>query len=237
MTELRVHKLERNAYNFIHGTFGREQGRSEQICVQSVDGALYFINDEHILFKIQLADYLVPGPMLYAQDIDSVVIANSNMEIECYNYHSMKAFTNNDLERQKESQAKEELKSKIDPTWTTNIGEQARQMRFHSNRYSRQNDIVVLGEQTLFVLVEHGGGIRFQKRYSFTPSCFIAYNLQRPGADLYVPPDQTPDQVLANAGTNRFGGLATPGFMSLIASFEGYLMVYKDIKLAWTTKM
>ena len=28
-----------------------------------------------------------------------------------------------------------------------------------------------------------------------------------------------------------------PGFMSLIGSFEGYLMVYRDIKLAWTTKL
>jgi len=81
--------------------------------VQSVDGAIYFINDEAVLFKIQLADYLVPGPMLFAQNIDSIVIANSNMEIECYNYHSMKAFTNNDLERQKESQAKDEVKSKM----------------------------------------------------------------------------------------------------------------------------
>ena len=32
-------------------------------------------------------------------------------------------------------------------------------------------------------------------------------------------------------------GLATPGFMTLMGSFEGYLMVYKDTKLAWTTKM
>ena len=25
--------------------------------------------------------------------------------------------------------------------------------------------------------------------------------------------------------------------MTMIASFEGYLMIYKDTKLAWTTKM
>ena len=31
--------------------------------------------------------------------------------------------------------------------------------------------------------------------------------------------------------------ITTPGFMSLIGSFEGYLNIFKDIKLAWTTKL
>jgi len=101
MTDLNAHKLERNAFNFIHGHFGTDQGQCEQVCVQSVDGALYFISDELILFKIQLADYLVPGPMVYAPTTDCVIIANTNLEIESYNYQSMKAFTNNDIEEQK----------------------------------------------------------------------------------------------------------------------------------------
>ena len=29
----------------------------------------------------------------------------------------------------------------------------------------------------------------------------------------------------------------TPGFMTIIGSFEGYLNIFKDIKLAWTTKL
>ena len=31
--------------------------------------------------------------------------------------------------------------------------------------------------------------------------------------------------------------ISNPGFMSLVGNFEGYLNVYKDIKLAWTTKL
>ena len=125
ITDLQNHKLERNAYNFIHGWFLNEKKRTEQICVQSVDGALYFIDDESILFKIQLADFLVPGPLVYSAEVDYVIIANSNMEIEAYSYQSMKAFTNNDLDQQKESQAKDD-KKRMEPTWATNIGEQAR---------------------------------------------------------------------------------------------------------------
>jgi hypothetical protein len=52
IVDLTCHKLERNAYNFIHGHFTNEKKCNEQICVQSVDGALYFIDDESILFKI-----------------------------------------------------------------------------------------------------------------------------------------------------------------------------------------
>ena len=31
--------------------------------------------------------------------------------------------------------------------------------------------------------------------------------------------------------------LLTPGFMTILGSFEGYLNVYKDVKLAWTAKL
>lgn len=47
--------------------------------------------------------------------------------------------------------------------------------------------------------------------------------------------DEDPRQVIDRAYDR--GGLKTPGFMSLIGSFEGYIMIYKDTKLAWTTKL
>jgi hypothetical protein len=93
--------------------------------VQSVDGALYFIDDESVLFKIQLAEFLVPGPLIYSPEVDYLIIANSNLEIEAYSYQSMKAFTNNDLEQQRDVQAKDE-KKRMQSSWVTNIGEQAR---------------------------------------------------------------------------------------------------------------
>ena len=67
------------------------------------------------MFKIQLPDYYIPGPMSYSDISSCVVIANSNLCVESYNYQSMKIFTNNDIEKQKEGQAKEDKKSKMEP--------------------------------------------------------------------------------------------------------------------------
>jgi len=178
--------------------------------------------------------------MLYSANSRSIIIANSNLEVECYNYQSMKAFTNNDIDGQKEGQAAGEKKSALQPTWTANIGEQAREMRVHFNRYLQSADIVVLGEQSFFILNEHGGKLRYQKRLSFAPSCFLTYHLKNEGDDLYV--DEGPNKerekaaIIEAAATSR-DGLKTPGFMTLMGSFEVYLMVYRDTKLAWTTKL
>jgi hypothetical protein len=68
-----------------------------------VDGALYFMDNGSVLFKIQLANYLVPGPIAYSHNTDCIIIANSNLEIESYNYQSMKTFTNNDLDLQRDN--------------------------------------------------------------------------------------------------------------------------------------
>ena len=72
----------------------------------------------------------------------------------------MKAYTNNDLAAQKDAQSKDETK-KVEPAWVTNIGEHPRQMKIHKSKYANSNDIVVLGEQTLFIMSEIGGTIRF----------------------------------------------------------------------------
>jgi len=93
---LQQHKLERNAFNFVQGLFGN-QGSNQQIIIQSVDGALIVIDDEFILFKIQLADYFIPGPFNYSSNSNLVILANSKLQVECYSYESLKIFTNNDI--------------------------------------------------------------------------------------------------------------------------------------------
>jgi len=42
------HEFDRNAFNFVSGTFGK--GTKEIVCVQSVDGALFFLEHETFLF-------------------------------------------------------------------------------------------------------------------------------------------------------------------------------------------
>lgn len=56
--------LDRNAYNMIVGQFG---GISKQaICVQSVDGCLYFFEHQRGMLKIVLDDFMLPGPLSYS---------------------------------------------------------------------------------------------------------------------------------------------------------------------------
>jgi hypothetical protein len=61
--------------------------------------------------------------MAYSFNTDCVVIANSNLQIESYSYQSMKVFTNNDLDAQRDKQAKNEAKSEMERAWVSNIGE------------------------------------------------------------------------------------------------------------------
>jgi hypothetical protein len=44
------HAFDRNAYNFVSGTFGKSS--KMMICVQSVDGALFFFEQELLVFQI-----------------------------------------------------------------------------------------------------------------------------------------------------------------------------------------
>ena len=87
----------------------------------------------------------------------------------------------------------------------------------------------------MFILTEHQGRIRFQKRFTFSPSCFLTYHLKDMGSDIWIGKDDDKAEIIGKAASGT--GLPTPGFMTLLGSFEGYLNVYKDIKLAWTAKL
>ena len=89
--------------------------------------------------------------MIFSKTTDSLIIANSNLEVESYNFNSMKAFTNNDLEQQKQMQLQiqensNNKKAQVQPSWVANIGEQARQIELHYNIYLQNNEIVILAE-------------------------------------------------------------------------------------------
>lgn len=81
------HQFDRNAFNLVSGNFGKSS--KTQICVQSVDGALFFFEHDTLMFQIQLPDFLIPGPLLYSPNLDSIVLANSNLELECYRFSSL----------------------------------------------------------------------------------------------------------------------------------------------------
>lgn len=48
---------------------------------------------------------MIPGPLVHLPITDSLVIANSNMEIECFKFTSLKSATDNKINAQKEAHA------------------------------------------------------------------------------------------------------------------------------------
>ncbi len=92
----------------------------------------------------------MPGCLTYLPSRDCVVIANSELELECYSFASLQAATDNKIEENKEAL------TKIFPEWKCNLGEQVGCLKVHLNRYTRQHDIVVTTDQTYFIINEKG---------------------------------------------------------------------------------
>jgi hypothetical protein len=148
-----------------------------------VDGALFFFEHDVLLFQIQLPDFLIPGPFTYSATLDAIILTNSNLEIECYKYSSLQTATNNNIAMQK-AQQEGGGKKAVEPLWITNIGEQANQIVIHANNISQKKDLVVVGEQTIYILNESDGRIRYQRRLEYTPSCIKTYHVPR-NKDIY----------------------------------------------------
>lgn len=119
------------------------------------------------------------------------------------------------------------------PDWTCNLGEQPNFVAVHLNRYTRQYDIVVACDQTFFIANDRGL-LRYQRRLEFTPSCLLTYHLPKSGADIYEDDSRNRGQVMTDARENNT--LDTPCFMTLMGSFNNFLMVFRDVRLAWAAK-
>ena len=121
-------------------------------------------------------------------------------------------------------------KQRLEPHWIANLGEQASHLVYHMNKTSKKYDVVVVGEQTFFVLNEQDGRIRYQRRLEFAPSCIATYHTAK---DVFENEDRNAEQVLQQASQNTHD---SPCFSFILGSFSNYLMVYRDVQLVWTAK-
>lgn len=137
--------------------------------MQSVDGLITIISGDSVQLQVTLPDFYLPGPLIYARDSDSFIISNTNFEIECYRYATLKMIVNSGKEKS------------IKPDWLCNIGEQAFHMHYHKNRITKKYDVVVVGTQTLFILKEGDGSLRYHRRLDYPPSCIKSYHLGNAG--------------------------------------------------------
>eukprot|EP00439_Symbiodinium_sp_Y106_P064187 s2827_g10.t1 len=206
------HKLSRPAFNMCYGCFGGVRDR-DYFCVQSLDGVLSFFEQESFAFSRMLTtNFLVPGPICYVPKIDSFVICTDAMCIEAYRYQVLAAAADN----VDQSAGDGAPGKKVQVDWSTNIGEHARSIevvRFSRSLSANQQEILVVGEQTIYTLKDCGG-IRLQKRlaeYGITAS--LAYKM----------PPESPD---ASANHNLILGTST-----------GHCLVLKEMQLVWCARL
>mmetsp|Transcript_36785 Transcript_36785/g.88469 ORF Transcript_36785/g.88469 Transcript_36785/m.88469 type:complete len:861 (+) Transcript_36785:50-2632(+) len=207
------HHLVRPAYNMCYGPFGQNSGK-DYICVQSLDGVLSFFEQDSFAFNRQLpSNFLIPGPLCYFAKTDTFLTCNSQMQIEAYRYSVLAAAQDN---VDQDAAASVTSGKKVQVDWTTNIGEHARYIevtRFGRSLTSHQEEILVIGEQTLFCLKEKGS-IRTQKRIGeYVVTAALTYP---------VPPAPTDSAQFHNL---------------LIGTQSGHLMVFRDVQLAWCARL
>mmetsp|Transcript_80274 Transcript_80274/g.260005 ORF Transcript_80274/g.260005 Transcript_80274/m.260005 type:complete len:873 (-) Transcript_80274:89-2707(-) len=208
------HQLARPAFNFCHGPFGQIRDR-DYICVQSLDGVLSFFEQDAFAFSRMLAPgFLLPGPLCYMAKIDSLLICSSAMCIEAYRYQVLAAAADNVDQGELGREGASGKRVQVD--WSTNIGEHAQHIsvcRFSRTLSAGQQEILVVGEHSVFTIKENGG-IRLQKRLcEYGVSACTPYRL----------PAESPD--------------APPMYNLLLGTHTGHLMIFREMQLVWCARL
>lgn len=200
------HRLTRTACNMCHGTFGGRYS-GDSICVQSMDGQLFVLEQDSFSFARFLNDFLVPGPIAYLPGTDCIVTVNSAMHVQCYKYRTL--CTSMGGRDSKDQLGLKASKNKIQLSWDYNLGEHAvtlKNTRLSSNLGAGQSDVVIIGEQSLVILKETGESTN-QSRWGYSPAACCSFP----------------------AGEGKKSHL-------LVATSHKTLQVYDDSKLLWSAQ-
>jgi hypothetical protein len=85
---------------------------------------LQVFEQESAAFLRELNNVMVPGPMSYAPNIDSFIVCNSDLKLECYKYHMLAASTRQAPSYGTTGQAHLQLDSSLIQTdWVCNVGQ------------------------------------------------------------------------------------------------------------------
>mmetsp|Transcript_9744 Transcript_9744/g.17769 ORF Transcript_9744/g.17769 Transcript_9744/m.17769 type:complete len:906 (+) Transcript_9744:236-2953(+) len=231
------HTLTRTACNMCYGPFGKKKG-GDSICVQSMDGQIFVLEQDCFAFARFLNNFLLPGPIAYVKEIDSIVTVNSEMQVECYKYRTLGTTVRG---RQKESaDIKEESadikggidtlglrssRSKIQTAWSSNVGEHclgvssvqlaAEGARPISPTGRRVGELLLVGENTMF-RIDTDGKMIDQRRFGYSPACFARFPV---GSSATI-----------DSKGERTGGKDHV----VVASGHKSLLVYDEKQLLWS---
>ena len=95
----------------------------------------------------------------------------------------------------------------------------------HKNQNAKMSEVVVVGEQSLFLINPDDGKITYQRRFDFNPSCITVFHNPR-GSEIYSGEKRDVSQIRRAKNS--------PCFSYLLGSFAGAILVFKDVQLVWT---
>ncbi|XP_011685214.1 PREDICTED: protein PTHB1 [Wasmannia auropunctata] len=164
------HSLPRFPASLTAGPFGGVRGR-DFLCVQCLDGTLFFYEQETPTFSLVLGNRLLPEPIVYVSRNDIFVTPSSSWILECYRYKSMAEFGSKDHS--------EEPKY-LEPDWSYNIGEAVLDIDAVTLS-SFEVGILILGEKNLYCLKDNCVTLKYAKRLEYKALCFQAYVIEPDG--------------------------------------------------------
>ncbi|XP_011154382.1 protein PTHB1 [Harpegnathos saltator] len=165
------HPLPRFPATLTTGPFGGVRGR-DFLCVQCLDGALLFYEQETHAFDLLLGNRLLPEPIVYVSRNDVFVTPSSSWVLECYRYKSMAEFGGN--------KDRAEGSKHLEPDWSYNIGEAVLDINAVTLS-SFEVGILVLGEKNLYCLKDNCVSLKYTKRLEYKALCFQAYVIEPDG--------------------------------------------------------
>ena len=220
------HKLERSAANMCAGRLGG--GEWEGLVVQSMDGEIAVFECDVFAFRRFLPEYLLPGPLAFVGKTDTLVTANSRMEVQGFRYAQLLSAGEGKTAVGDAGGTHAALDAgggagiastkKVVADWTTNVGECVLAMAVGNalpghTQHARSPLVVAMGERTLFYLTERGA-LAAQRRLDFAPLSL----------------------GLARCAPTAHAGQARPFVNVLLGTDTGSVMVYHDATLAWAAK-
>jgi Bardet-Biedl syndrome 9 protein len=153
-----------------------------------MDGQLTVYEHESVAFSRFLHNFLLPGPLCYADGMDSFITCNSSFEVECYKYQVLASSSGAEVKVDPARESELTAQKKVQVDWKFVLGEAA--LDIQVARFSRLAggnglDVLVLSEHMLLALSETGE-IRTQIRLDFIPTALTVYQVRRPSHD-YCP--------------------------------------------------
>lgn len=164
------HTLQHSAFCLVTGPFGGAKGR-DLLCIQSLNGALSFFEQESFAFTRFLPEFLLPGPIAYVPKTDSFVTVSTSFELESYRFQVLAVAGDNADPFQDGTVQKGKP---VIADWSFSLGEQPLDIAM-VELPNAPGSLLVFGERTLFAF-KPSGVLQFCMRMDYTQACMFPYS-------------------------------------------------------------